>query len=68
MFSSTYVTNGKAKAVVTAVGMSTQIGKIAGMLTEEDNLKTPLQNKLAQVGKMIGLLALGICVVVLALN
>lgn len=40
LFSSTYVTNGKAKAVVTAVGMSTQIGKIAGMLTEEDNSKT----------------------------
>ena len=68
LFSSTYVTNGKAKAVVTAVGMSTQIGKIAGMLTEEDNSKTPLQNKLAQVGKMIGLLALGICVVVFGLE
>lgn len=43
LFSSTFVTNGKAKAVVTEVGMKTEIGKIAGMLIGDDNQTTPLQ-------------------------
>lgn len=68
LFSSTFVTNGKAYAIVTNVGMKTEIGKIAGMLSSSDNTTTPLQNKLAQVGKMIGVLALGICAIVFALE
>ena len=68
LFSSTFVTNGKAYAIVTNVGMKTEIGKIAGMLSSSDNTTTPLQNKLAQVGKMIGILALGICAIVFALE
>ena len=46
LFSSTYVTNGKAKAIVTSVGMQTEIGKIAGMLSEQEDELTPLQHKL----------------------
>ena len=68
LFSSTCVTNGKAKAIVTNVGMNTEVGKIAGMLNETDSIKTPLQDKLAQVGKMIGILALVICVIVFILE
>lgn len=68
LFSSTYVTNGKAKAIVTSVGMNTQIGKIAGMLNEQKDTATPLQHKLSTVGKMIGIMALGICIVVFILE
>ena len=68
LFSSTYVTNGKAKAIVTSVGMSTEIGKIANMLTEQKEELTPLQHKLNKVGNVIGIMALCICVVVFFLE
>lgn len=68
LFSSTYVTNGKAKAIVTNVGMATQIGRIAGMLNEQKDVATPLQQKLATVGKLIGIMALIICAVVFVLE
>lgn len=64
LFSSTYATNGKATAIVTATGMNTEIGKIADMLTNTKNEATPLQNKLDKVGKVIGILCLVICAVV----
>lgn len=68
IFSSTFVTNGKAKALVVAVGMETEIGKIANMLlTNEDNL-TPLQHKLVHVGKIIGLISIIICIVVFGME
>lgn len=68
LFSSTYVTNGKAKVIVTSVGMNTEIGKIAGMLNSSKDTLTPLQHKLNTVGKMIGLMALVVCAVVFALE
>ena len=68
LFSSTYVTNGKAKAIVTSVGMKTEIGKIASMLSEQDEELTPLQHKLNKVGNVIGIMALVICVVVFVLE
>ena len=68
LFSSTYVTNGKAKAIVTSVGMSTEIGKIASMLSEQKEELTPLQHKLNKVGNVIGILALSVCVVVFILE
>lgn len=68
IFSSTYVTNGKAKAIVTNVGMNTEIGKIASMLNKEEDTETPLQHKLAFVGKIIGLIALVVCIIVFILE
>ncbi len=68
IFSSTFATNGRGRAVVTGVGMNTEIGKIAGMLSSQKKTQTPLQNKLAQVGKVIGILSLGICLVVFLLD
>ena len=68
LFSSTFVTNGKAKAVVTGVGMNTEIGKIAGALMESEETETPLQKKLAQVGKAIGIISIFICVGVFLLD
>ena len=68
LFSSTYVTNGKAKAIVTDVGMSTEIGKIASMLNEQKDELTPLQHKLNKVGNVIGIMALAICFIVFILE
>ncbi len=68
LFSSTFVTYGTCKAVVVDTGMNTEIGKIAGMLMEEKNENTPLQDKLEQIGKVIGLLCIGICFVVFFLE
>ena len=68
LFSSTYVTYGRAKAVVTGTGMNTEIGKIAGMLMSEENTQTPLQHKLDQIGKSIGLLCIFVCVIVFGME
>ncbi len=64
VFASTVCTYGRGKMVVTTVGMENVIGKIAGMLMEDDKEKTPLQIKLSQISKMIGFMCFVICVVV----
>ena len=68
LFSSTYVTSGKATAMITRVGMETEMGKIAGMLNEQVDGATPLQHKLSSVGKSIGIMAIVICVLVFVLE
>ncbi|AFS77900.1 calcium-translocating P-type ATPase YloB [Gottschalkia acidurici 9a] len=64
VFTSSLVTNGRGKVIVTETGMNTEIGKIAGMLQNQEDMKTPLQEKLDELGKMLGIGALGICVVI----
>jgi Ca2+-transporting ATPase len=66
LFSGTIITNGRGKAVITSTGMHTEIGKIAGLIQETTNEPTPLQKKLASLGKMLGMLVIGICVIVFA--
>ncbi|MBQ7236655.1 MAG: cation-translocating P-type ATPase [Clostridia bacterium] len=63
VFSGCSITYGTAIAVVTATGMDTEMGKIAGILANEEETKTPLQEKLAKLGSMLGILVLGICFV-----
>ena len=63
VFSGCSITYGTALAVVTATGMDTEMGKIAGILANEEETKTPLQEKLAKLGSMLGVLVLGICAV-----
>ncbi|HJD24179.1 MAG TPA: calcium-translocating P-type ATPase, PMCA-type [Firmicutes bacterium] len=58
------VSYGHARGVVVETGMNTEMGKIATMLDEEKETATPLQQKLARLGKSLGFLALGICVVI----
>ncbi|MBQ5362587.1 MAG: cation-translocating P-type ATPase [Clostridia bacterium] len=58
------VVYGRGTAVVTATGMDTEMGKIAGALSEAQEGQTPLQRKLAQLSKILTWLVLGICVVV----
>lgn len=60
-FMSTMVTRGRGKGIVTAVGMETQIGKIAAMMEENKEEMTPLQKRLGELGKVLSLLSLGIC-------
>ncbi len=63
VFSGCSITYGTALAIVTATGMDTEMGKIAGILANEEETKTPLQEKLAKLGSLLGILVLGICAV-----
>lgn len=61
VFSGCSITYGTATAIVTAIGMDTEMGKIAGLLEHEEESQTPLQKKLAQLGKYLGIMALAAC-------
>jgi len=64
VFMGTIAVYGRGEAVVTATGMDTQIGKIAEMVQEEREIKTPLQQRLNIFGKWLGLACLGVCFIV----
>ncbi len=64
VFSGCSVTYGTAVAVVTSTGMSTEMGKIANLLEGESETQTPLQKKLAQLGKYLGFMALAACAII----
>ena len=68
VYSGCSITYGRAKAIVTATGMETEMGKIAGLLNETETELTPLQEKLNRLGKSMGLMALLICVFVFILG
>lgn len=61
-FMSTVVTYGRGEGIVTATGMRTEIGKIAGLIDQGGNEMTPLQKRLADLGKVLSILAVSICV------
>lgn len=64
LYSGTVITKGAAEAKVIATGVNAQMGKISGMLTEIDEELTPLQKRLAELGKIIAIICLVVCVVV----
>ena len=66
IFSGTAATYGRGRAMVTATGMQTQIGRIAGMLKEAPDEITPLQKELDRVGKLLGIIVVVIAVVMIA--
>lgn len=68
VFSGCSVTYGTATAVVTATGMDTQMGQIAGLLEGAENTQTPLQAKLAQLGKYLGIMALVACAIIFVIG
>jgi Ca2+-transporting ATPase len=68
IYSGCSIIYGTATAVVTATGMKTEMGKIADLLDAEGDTQTPLQHKLAVLGKYIGFVALGICGVIFAIG
>ena len=62
------VVYGRGKAVITATGMSTEMGKIAGVLSNTKDEQTPLQRKLDELGRLLSKMVLGICVFIFAFN
>ncbi|MBQ1236645.1 MAG: HAD-IC family P-type ATPase, partial [Oscillospiraceae bacterium] len=68
VFSGCSVSYGTATAVVTATGMDTEMGKIANLLSSENESQTPLQKKLSQLGKYLGVMALVACAVIFAVG
>ena len=62
LFSSSLITYGRGKGIVVETGMTTEVGKIAGMLDSTEEQVTPLQEKLNKLGKTLGIAALLICV------
>mgnify|MGYP002510695657 CR=1 FL=1 len=68
LFSSSLITYGRGKGIVVETGMNTQVGKIAGILSETEDNETPLQNRLNKLGKTLGIVALLICVVIFVIG
>lgn len=68
MYMGSSVVYGRGRAVVTATGMDTEMGKIAGALAQAQDGQTPLQKKLAQLSKILSFIVIGICVVIFAIG
>lgn len=68
LFAGSCVTYGRGTALCTATGMDTQMGRIAGMIMEHEAPDTPLQKKLTETGKILGMGALCICFVIFVLG
>ena len=68
LYSSTFITTGHARAIVTETGMNTRVGLIAGMINSEESPRTPLQKSLAKTGRVLGIAALAICAVIFILG
>ena len=64
LFSSSLITYGRGKGIVVETGMNTEVGKIAGIINDTENTQTPLQLKLNKLGKVLGIAALIICVII----
>lgn len=67
-FSTTIVVNGHGEAIVTDIGMNTKVGKIAKMIITNEAPKTPIQKKLEEVGKSLGIACLGICLLIFVIG
>ena len=63
-FSGTVATNGHAEGIVIGTGMDTEVGRIAKMIITNESPTTPIQKKLGEVGKTLGIACLAICVVI----
>ena len=68
VLSGSYVMAGRGKAIVTATGMDTEIGHIADLLSKQEDGETPLQKKLGETGKLLGIGALAICGIIFVLG
>lgn len=62
------ITYGRGMAIVTSIGMNTEVGNIAKMIINDDEKETPLQKRLAQTGKMLGIAAIAICISIFLLG
>lgn len=67
-FMASIAVNGHGKAVVTETGMNTKVGQIANMIIKDEAPETPLQKKLGEVGKILGIACLVICIIVFVIG
>lgn len=67
-FMTSIIVNGHGKAVITETGMKTKVGKIANMMIENEAPETPIQKKLSQVGKILGIVCLIICFIIFGIG
>ena len=67
-FMASITVNGHGKAVVTEIGMNTKVGQIANMIIEDEAPETPLQKKLGDVGKILGIACLAICIIIFVMG
>ena len=68
VISATVITSGHATCVVTATGMQTEVGRIAGMLLDEEKTQTPLQIKMGEISKTLSFVCLCVCAVMFGLG
>lgn len=63
-YKSTQVTRGRALGITVAIGMATELGKIASLLQQQRSIKTPLQKRLTRFGRRLALIVLAICALI----
>lgn len=68
VYSSCFVTCGRARGVVTATGPATEVGKIASMLQSVPQTKTPMQERLDQLGKVLAIICLAVCSLIMIIG
>lgn len=68
VFAGTAVVNGHAEGIVTNIGMNTEVGKIASMIITNEAPQTPIQKKLSEVGKVLGIACVVICALIFVIG
>lgn len=68
VFAGTAIVNGHAEGIVTNIGMNTEVGKIASMIITNEAPQTPIQKKLSEVGKVLGIACVVICALIFAIG
>ena len=68
VFATTIVVNGHGEAIVVETGMNTRVGKIAGMIIEDESPETPIQKKLAEVGKILAIACIISCILIFVIG
>jgi len=68
VYSGCSITYGTAYALISATGMNTEMGKIAGLLNNEVDTQTPLQEKLAELGQKLGIMAIVVCAIIFVIG